>query len=307
MENLVIIGSGAAGLTAAIYASRANLAPKLVAGTLPGGLLTQTSDVENFPGFPEAVNGYELMYKFQQQAERFGTAMINETVTKVELKSGGPQKIFLNSGNVLETKAMIIATGASPRWLGLESENRLKNKGVSACATCDGAFFRNVPVVVTGGGDTAMEEALFLTNFASNVTLIHRRNEFRASKIMADRVLAHPKIKVMWNSVIKEILGKDEVEGVLVENVNDKTTATVECKGYFAALGHVPNTAIFKDFIELNETGYIKLGDRSSRTNIEGVFAAGDCADHVYRQAITAAGMGCMAAIDAERWLASKH
>ena len=307
MENIVIIGSGAAGLTAAIYASRADLNPKLIAGSLPGGLLTQTSDVENFPGFPEAVNGYELMYKLQQQAEKFGTAIINETVVKVELKEGGPHKIFLNSGNVMEAKALIIATGASPRWLGLESEERLKNKGVSACATCDGAFFRNVPVAVTGGGDSAMEEALFLTNFASSVTLIHRRGEFRASKIMADRVLAHPKIKVMWNSVIKEILGKDEVEGVLVENVNDKTTSTVECKGYFAALGHIPNTAIFKDSIELNETGYIKLADRSSRTSLEGVFAAGDCADHVYRQAITAAGMGCMAAIDAERWLAARH
>lgn len=307
MEKLVIIGSGAAGLTAAIYASRANLNPKLIAGTLPGGLLTQTSDVENYPGFPEAVNGYELMYKFQQQAEKFGTAIINETVTKVELKDGGPHKIFLNSGNVIECKALIIATGASPRWLGLESENRLKNKGVSACATCDGAFFRNVPVVVTGGGDSAMEEALFLTNFASGVILIHRRDSFRASKIMADRVLAHPKIKVMWNSVVKEVLGKDEVEGVLVESVIDKTTSTVECKGYFAALGHVPNTAVFKDSIDLHETGYIKLADRSSRTSCEGVFAAGDCADHVYRQAITAAGMGCMAAIDAERWLASKE
>ena len=307
MENLVIIGSGAAGLTAAIYASRANLSPKLIAGTLPGGLLTQTSDVENYPGFPDAINGYELMYKFQQQAEKFGTAIINETVVKVELKSGGPQKIFLNSGNTVECKALIIATGASPRWLGLESEDRLKNKGVSACATCDGAFFRNVPVVVTGGGDSAMEEALFLTKFASSVILIHRREAFRASKIMADRVLAHPKIKVMWNSTVKEILGKDEVEGVLVENVNDKTISTVECKGYFAALGHVPNTAIFKDSIELHDSGYIKLADHSSCTSLEGVFASGDCADHVYRQAITAAGMGCMAAIDAERWLAARQ
>lgn len=307
MENLVIIGSGAAGLTAAIYASRANLSPKLIAGSLPGGLLTQTSDVENYPGFPDAINGYELMYKFQQQAEKFGTAIINETAVKVELKAGGPHKIFLNSGNIVECKALIIATGASPKWLGLESEDRLKNKGVSACATCDGAFFRNVPVVVTGGGDSAMEEALFLTKFASSVILVHRRDAFRASKIMADRVLAHPKIKVMWNSTVKEILGKDEVEGVLVENVNDKTSSTVECKGYFAALGHVPNTSIFKDSIELHDSGYIKLADRSSSTSIEGVFAAGDCADHVYRQAITAAGMGCMAAIDAERWLAARQ
>ncbi|OGV34079.1 MAG: thioredoxin-disulfide reductase, partial [Lentisphaerae bacterium GWF2_45_14] len=297
MEDILIIGSGAAGLTAAIYASRANLSPKLIAGNLPGGLLTQTSDVENFPGFPEAVNGYDLMYKIQQQAEKFGTVIINETVEKVEFQSCGPQKIFLNSGNTVECKALIIATGASPKWMGLESENRLKNKGVSACATCDGAFFRNVPVVVVGGGDSAMEEALFLTKFASGVTLIHRRDAFRASKIMSDRVLAHPKIKVMWNSTVKEVLGKDEVEGALIENVNDKSTSTVACKGYFAALGHIPNTAIFKDFIELEDNGYIKLPGRSSRTSLEGVFAAGDCADHVYRQAITAAGMGCIAAI----------
>ena len=306
MEKLVIIGSGAAGLTAAIYASRSNLEPVVISGIMPGGLLTQTSDVENYPGFPEAINGFELMMKFQEQSERFGTRIINENVSKVEFSAGGTQKIFLSSGDTVEAAAVIIATGASPRWMDLESEQRLKNKGVSACATCDGAFFRGMEVVVIGGGDTAMEEALFLTNFASQVTLIHRRNELRASKIMADRALAHPKIKFVWNSVVTEVLGQNEVEGVKVQDVINNTSSTIPCKGYFAALGHVPNTQLFKEFIELNEAGYIKLLGSSSYTTMEGVFAAGDCADHVYRQAITAAGMGCKAAIDAERWLSSR-
>ena len=306
MEKLVIIGSGAAGLTAAIYASRSNLEPVVISGIMPGGLLTQTSDVENYPGFPEAVNGFELMMKFQEQAERFGTIIINENVSKVEFSAGGTQKIFLTSGDTVEAAAVIIATGASPRWMDLESEQRLKNKGVSACATCDGAFFRGMEVVVIGGGDTAMEEALFLTNFASQVTVIHRRNELRASKIMADRALAHPKLKFVWNSVVTEVLGQNEVEGVKVQDVINNTSSTIPCKGYFAALGHVPNTQLFKEFIELNEAGYIKLLGSSSYTTLEGVFAAGDCADHVYRQAVTAAGMGCKAAIDAERWLSSR-
>ena len=306
MEKLVIIGSGAAGLTAAIYASRSNLEPVVISGIMPGGLLTQTSDVENYPGFPEAINGFELMMKFQEQAERFGTRIMNENVSKVEFSAGGTQKIFLSSGDTVEAAAVIIATGASPRWMDLESEQRLKNKGVSACATCDGAFFRGMEVVVIGGGDTAMEEALFLTNFATQVTVIHRRNELRASKIMADRALAHPKIKFVWNSVVTEVLGQNEVEGVKVQDVINNTSSTIPCKGYFAALGHVPNTQLFKEFIELNEAGYIKLLGSSSYTTLEGVFAAGDCADHVYRQAITAAGMGCKAAIDAERWLSSR-
>ena len=306
MEKLVIIGSGAAGLTAAIYASRSNLEPVVISGIMPGGLLTQTSDVENYPGFPEAINGFELMMKFQEQAERFGTRIMNENVSKAEFSAGGTQKIFLSSGDTVEAAAVIIATGASPRWMDLESEQRLKNKGVSACATCDGAFFRGMEVVVIGGGDTAMEEALFLTNFATQVTVIHRRNELRASKIMADRALAHPKIKFVWNSVVTEVLGQNEVEGVKVQDVINNTSSTIPCKGYFAALGHVPNTQLFKEFIELNEAGYIKLLGSSSYTTMEGVFAAGDCADHVYRQAITAAGMGCKAAIDAERWLSSR-
>jgi thioredoxin reductase (NADPH) len=306
MEKLVIIGSGAAGLTAAIYASRSNLDPMVISGIMPGGLLTQTSDVENFPGFPEAVNGFELMMKFQEQSEKFGTRIVSENVERVEFTAGGPQKIFLNSGDTVEAAAVIIATGASPRWMNLESEQRLKNKGVSACATCDGAFFRGMPVIVIGGGDTAMEEALFLTNFASEVTVIHRRNELRASKIMSERALAHAKIKFVWNSVVTEVLGQNEVEGVKVQDVVNNTFSTIPCKGYFAALGHVPNTQLFKGFIELNEAGYIELLGSSSYTTLEGIFAAGDCADHVYRQAVTAAGMGCKAAIDAERWLSSR-
>lgn len=307
MENIVIIGSGAAGLTAAIYASRANLEPTLIAGSLPGGLLTQTTDVENYPGFPEAINGFELMFKFQKQAERFGTKIVNESVTSVDLKPGGPQKVVLSGGKTLETKALIIATGASPRWLGLESEENLKNKGVSACATCDGAFFRDVPVVVVGGGDTAMEEAIFLTKFASEVTIIHRRDEFRASKIMAERALNNSKIKVAWDSVVTEVLGENEVEGVKIKNVKTDEESEIKCSGYFAALGHVPNTQIFHDHIEVNDSGYISLKGQSSYTSMDGVFAAGDCADYVYRQAITAAGMGCRAAIDAERWLQNKE
>ena len=303
MQNIIIIGSGAAGLTAAIYASRADLAPLLITGALPGGLLTQTSDVENYPGFPEAVNGFELMLKFQQQAENFGTTIKSDTVEKVDLKAGGPHTLHLTSGEVIETKALIIATGASPRWLGLESEERLKNKGVSACATCDGAFFRDVPVVVVGGGDTAMEEAIFLTKFASKVIVVHRRDELRASKIMGDRAIANPKIEFLWSSQVVEIIGGEEVEKVKIKSLKDQSETIVEAKGFFSALGHVPNTQIFDGLIEADDKGFIKLQSSSSYTSVDGVFAAGDCADHVYRQAITAAGMGCKAAIDAERWL----
>ena len=303
MQNIVIIGSGAAGLTAAIYASRADLSPLLITGALPGGLLTQTSDVENYPGFPEAVNGFELMFKFQQQAEHFGATTKSDTVNQVDIKAGGPHVLHLASGEIIKTKALIIATGASPRWLGLESEDRLKNKGVSACATCDGAFFRNVPVVVVGGGDTAMEEAMFLTKFASKVIVVHRRDELRASKIMGDRAMANPKIKFLWSSQVIEIIGSEEVEKVKIKNLKDQSVTIVEAKGFFSALGHIPNTNIFNDIIDTDDKGFIKLQNGSSYTNVDGVFAAGDCADPVYRQAITAAGMGCKAAIDAERWL----
>jgi len=303
MEDIVIIGSGAAGLTAAIYASRANLKPLLISGQLPGGLLTQTTDVENYPGFPDAINGFELMFKFQQQAENFGTTIKSDTVDKIDIKAGGPHTLHLTSGESVKAKALIIATGASPRWLGLESEERLKNKGVSACATCDGAFFRDVPVVVVGGGDTAMEEAIFLTKFASKVMVVHRRDELRASKIMGDRAIANPKIEFHWSSQVTEILGDEEVEKVKIKSFKDQSETIVEAKGFFSALGHVPNTKIFEGMLNMNKAGFIELQNGSSYTNIDGVFAAGDCADHVYRQAITAAGMGCKAAIDAERWL----
>ncbi len=302
MENLVIIGSGPAGYTAAIYSARANMEPLVVTGTVPGGQLTQTSDIENYPGFPEAINGFELMINLQRQAERFGARSKNDSVSAVHFVKGGPHRLELTSGETIEANAVIVATGASPRWLGLESEKRLMNKGVTACATCDGAFYRNVPVVVVGGGDTAMEEALFLTKFASKVTIIHRRDELRASKIMGDRAKNHEKISFAWSSVVEEILGENEVEGVRLKNVKTGETSEISCKGYFVALGHVPNTQLFKEFIDLDETGYIVVRN-GSYTNIDGVFAAGDCADHTYRQAITAAGMGCKAAIDAERWL----
>jgi len=306
MRELVIIGSGAAGLTAAIYAARANLKPLVISGVLPGGLLTQTTDVENFPGFPNAVNGFELMDLFRQQADRFGTETLSDVVVKAELKAGGPQRLTMGSGEVIETQALIIATGASPKWMGLPSEDRLKNFGVSACATCDGAFYRGVPVVVIGGGDTAMEEACFLTKFASKVYIIHRRDAFRASKIMADRALANPKIEVKWNSQVLEVLGENSVTGVKLKNIQSGAEEVVECKGYFAALGHQPSTELFKGMIAMNEAGFIELQNNSSYTSLDGVFAAGDCADHVYRQAITAAGMGCRAAIDAARWLEAR-
>jgi len=303
MEDVIIIGSGPAGLTAAIYLSRAELKPLLIAGTLPGGQLTQTTDIENYPGFKDPINGFELMFNMQKQAEHFGTRILNESVASVNFKDGGPHKITLVSGETLESKTVIIATGASPRWLGLDSEQRLMNKGVTACATCDGAFYKDVPVVVIGGGDTAMEEALFLTRFASSVTIIHRRDQLRASKIMGERALKHPKIEMAWNSVVEEVVGENAVEGVKIKNVQSGEISTIKCEGYFVALGHIPATELFKDYIDTDDQGYFDLKTNSSYTNMSGVFAAGDCADRVYRQAISAAGMGCRAAIDVERWL----
>ncbi len=303
MEKLIIIGCGAAGMTAALYAARANLNPLVIAGPLPGGLLTQTGDVENYPGFPDAVNGYELMFKFQQQAEKFGARIENEKVEQVRLQPGGPQKMTLEGGGELECRALIIATGATPRWLGLESEKKFLGKGVSACATCDGAFYRNVPVTVVGGGDSAMEEACFLTRFASEVHLVHRRDAFRASPIMADRAKSNPKIIFHLNSNVIDIIGDKDVDGVIIRNSVSGEETKIDCKGYFAALGHLPSTSLFKGVLEMDEAGYLKLQGQSSRTSMEGIFAAGDCADPAYRQAVHAAGMGCAAAIDAERWL----
>ena len=300
-EKLVIVGSGPAGYTAA------NLNPLLYSGMLPGGLLTQTTEVENFPGFPESVLGFDLVTAMQAQAERFGTRIEYDAVEKFELTDGGIQKLILPSGDVVETEALIIATGASPRYLGLPNEERLRNHGVSACATCDGAFFKDVPVVVIGGGDSAMEEATFLTRFASKVYVVHRRDELRASPIMAERARAKPKIDFVWSSVIEDILGQESVEGIRVKSLKTGATSEIACKGYFAALGHIPNTAPFKEFIQLDEHGFVVLSGDSSRTTLAGVFAAGDCADPHYRQAITAAGMGCKAGMDAERYLESKE
>jgi thioredoxin reductase (NADPH) len=302
MEKIVIIGSGPAGYTAAIYCARADLKPVVISGQLPGGQLTQTTDIENFPGFPNGINGFELMTNLQTQAERFGTVIKYDSVEKTDFVSGGPQKITLGSGEVVESETVIIATGASPRWLGLEDEKRLQAKGVSACATCDGAFYRDVPVVVVGGGDSAMEEAMFLTKFASKVYVIHRRDKLRASKIMAERALANEKIEFIWDSVVTAISGENEVESVQVKNVKTEREVTIECKAYFAALGHLPATDKFVG-IDKKENGFIDLKENSSKTNIDGVFAAGDCADDTYQQAITAAGMGCKAALDVEKWL----
>lgn len=306
MENVVIIGTGCAGLTAAIYTARANLAPLVLTGTMPGGLLTTTSIVENYPGFPDGIDGYELMTRMQQQAERFGAKVKFATVEAVDVKSN-PIKLTID-GEPVETKTLIIASGAGHKHLGLESEKLLDKKGVTYCATCDGALpmFRNQPLVVVGGGDSACEEATYLTRFASTVYLIHRRDTLRASKIMADRTLAHPKIKPVWDSVVTEILDvkQDKVTGVRVKNLKTGAEQVLDAAGVFVAIGHVPNTQIFQGQLEMDENGYV-LQKRGSETSARGVFVAGDCSDHVYRQAITAAGMGCAAAIDAERHLAS--
>lgn len=307
MENVIIIGSGCAGWTAALYTARANLAPIVVTGKQIGGLLTTTTVVENYPGFPEGVDGYQLMVNMQQQAERFGAKVkLGSEVEAVDL-SERPFKVTID-GEVVLTKTIIISTGAGHRHLGLESEELLKEDGVTYCATCDGAWprYRNQPLVVVGGGDSACEEALYLTRFASVVHLIHRRDSLRASKIMADRVLAHPKIKPVWNSVVTEILDvtKKDVTGVRLKDTLTGAESVLDCAGVFVAIGLVPNTQLFAGVIEMDADGYI-LPQHGSKTNVEGVFVSGDCADRHYRQAITAAGMGCMAAIDCERYLAS--
>ena len=309
MEKLVIIGTGPAGLTAAVYAARANLAPVVLAGELPGGQLTQTTEVENYPGFPEGILGFDLMDNMQQQAEKFGAKVVNELVTAVEFSPGGTQRLTLSSGDTVEAEAVVIATGARPRKLGIPSEEALWTKGVSSCATCDGAFFRDVPIAVVGGGDSALEEAIFLTRFGSEVFLIHRRDELRGSKIMQERAFRNPKLRIEWNSVVDEILGEKEghVTGVRLKDTKSGELREVPCNAVFLAIGHIPNTDVFQGHLEM-EDGYIVLPDPGrSMSSVEGVFVAGDCADHVYRQAITAAGMGCRAAIDAERYLAAKE
>lgn len=314
MENVVIIGSGPAGYTAALYTSRADLSPLLFEGEvskdiLPGGQLMTTTEVENYPGYPDGVTGPVMMEEFKRQAMRFGTRVESKTVTKVDF-SKRPFTIECGDESY-HTKSVIIATGATAKYLGLPSEEKYMNMGVSACATCDGALprFRNQPVVVVGGGDTAMEESLFLTKFASRVHVIHRRDKFRASRIMGDRVLANEKITVEWNHVVEEILGNDAdgVAGVRVKHVDTGDTKEIECTGYFSAIGHKPNTDLFADALDMNVTGYITTKPDSTYTNVEGVFACGDVQDSVYRQAVTAAGSGCMAAIDCTRWLEAQE
>ena len=308
IEKVVIIGSGCAGLTAALYTARAQLKPVVLTGAMPGGLLTTTSIVENFPGWPKGIDGTELMINLQQQAERFGAEVrFGSTVEKVDLNER-PFKLTVD-GEPMLAQTLIVASGAGHRHLGLESEKKLDKKGVTYCATCDGALpmFRDQPLVVVGGGDSACEEATYLTRFASKVYLIHRRDELRASKVMAERALANDKIEPVWDSEIAEILGEaeDKVTGVRLKNNKTGEENTLDCAGVFIAIGHVPNTQIFEGQLDQDDAGYI-LRQEGSRTNVKGVFVAGDCSDKVYRQAITAAGMGCAAAIDAERLLASE-
>lgn len=305
-ERLIIIGSGPAGLTAALYAARADLDPKVFEGSAAGGQLMITTDVENYPGFPDGIMGPELMDQFRKQAERFGARLQQVDVTSVDLAST-PFRIGVGADEYT-ADAVIVATGASATWLGVAGESRLTGRGVSACATCDGFFFRDQELVVVGGGDSAMEEALFLTKFASKVTIVHRRDEFRASAIMAARALEHDKIEVIWDSVVTEIHGDSTVESVTLENVKTGEKTNFPTNGVFVAIGHKPNTDIFAGQLDLDSNGYLKISvPGTTRTSVDGVFAAGDVADHVYRQAITAAGTGCMAAIDAERWLGERE
>lgn len=315
VRNVIIIGSGPAGLTAAIYAARANLKPLCIegfnaGGLVPGGQLMYTTEVENYPGFPEKVTGQELMQRFRDQAEHQGTEIITGDVTKVDL-SKRPFEVWAEDveGNKphFKAKTIIIATGARANYLGLDSEEKLKNKGVSACAVCDGAFFRNEPVVVVGGGDTAMEEAHYLTGLCSSVTLIHRRDEFRASKSMQDRVKANPKIKILYSHAVDEVLGvaDDKVTGVRVKNLKNGETNVVPCSAMFVAIGHTPLADLFQGQIDLHDNGYIKTIPGTTQTSVSGCFAAGDVQDWTFRQAVTAAGSGCMAALEAERWLAA--
>lgn len=308
MEQVVILGTGCAGLTAGIYAARANLNPLILEGDQPGGQLTTTSEVENFPGFPEGIDGFELMDRLRKQAMRFGARFESAWIESVDFS--GPVKVLKAKNKSYEAKSLIIATGAAPKLLGIPGEKEyFGGKGVTTCATCDGAFYRNMDVVVIGGGDSACEEALFLTHFCSKITLIHRRDELRASKIMAERVMNHEKIRVVWHTVVDAIVGDDSgvVAQVDVRNVKTSEKSSIACKGVFMAIGHTPNTAFLKGALALDSAGYlIPKGDRRVVTDVPGVFIAGDCVDSVYRQAITAAGLGCQAAIECERWLAEQ-
>ena len=301
---LIIIGSGPAGYTAAIYAGRAELKPLVVAGNEPGGQLIATTEVENYPGFPDGIQGPDLMELFKKQAERFGAKVLAGDVSKVDFSS---RPFHVWAGETEYTAdAVIIATGASALWLGIESETRLRGKGVSSCATCDGAFFRGKEIVVVGGGDSAMEESNFLTKFATNVTIVHRGDAFRASKIMQQRALANPKISVIWNAEVVEVLGKDRVEGVRLKDTKSNKEREFPAGGLFVAIGHKPNTEVFDGHIDLDAKGYIVVKDQT-RTSVEGVFVGGDVHDYRYRQAVTAAGFGCMAAMDVEKWLANQE
>ncbi|MBX7125576.1 MAG: thioredoxin-disulfide reductase [Cyclobacteriaceae bacterium] len=305
-EKVLIIGSGPAGYTAAIYAARAGLKPVLYTGGQPGGQLTTTGDVENFPGYPKGISGPEMMMELQQQAERFGTRINYGLVTKVDF-GGWPHKVTVDETKVIEAEAVIIATGASAKYLGLPSEQRLMSRGVSACAVCDGFFYRGTDVAVVGAGDSAAEEATYLANLCTKVYLIVRRGEMRASKIMQQRVLSNPRIEVLWNTETEEVLGDEEVRGIRVINNQTKEKREIAVKGFFVAIGHQPNTGIFKGLLTMDESGYIICKPGSTHTNVEGVFAVGDAADKIYRQAVTAAGTGCMGALDAERFLAAKE
>ncbi|AXE20657.1 thioredoxin-disulfide reductase [Runella rosea] len=304
--SCLIVGSGPAGYTAAIYASRAGLKPVLYTGGQPGGQLTITTEVDNYPGYPEGVQGPQMMMDFEAQARRFGSDIRYGLATKVDFSDSTLHKVWIDNDHLIESPTVIIATGASAKWLGLESEQRLNGHGVSACAVCDGFFFRNQEVAIVGGGDTACEEASYLSKLCKKVYMIVRRNELRASQIMQDRVKSLPNIEILWNTETEEILGNGEVTGAKIRNLNTGESTVLDVTGFFVAIGHQPNTDIFKEYIDMDGAGYIQTIKGSSKTNVEGVFACGDAQDNIYRQAITAAGTGCMAALDAERYLAEK-